>query len=403
MNLGHILATLRRHRAGALLVVLQVAIALAVFANAAWIVHQRGAALNKPAGLDDDNTVVISSAAFAEKLNYDAALQEDLSYLRGVPGVLAAAPIDAAPFSMTGFASDLWTNPTQTGPPQSINALSMDDQGLPALGAHLRAGREFRAEEINSGTGVRATDFVPEVLLTQAAADVLYPGQNALGKTVYDSAGTPAAIVGIVDNFIGSIPRGLADAYRVVLFPRMPTVRSWFYLVRTQPGQRDRVLAAVEAHLASSNPGRVLKYARPLERFKRRLFLADRNMEIFLITAEVLVLLMTCFGIAGLVMFNVSTRTRQIGTRRALGARKRDIVQYFLIENGLLTGAGLVLGCVLAYAVGAWLTHQYGLPILNAYYLLVSVPFLWVVGQFAAWIPARRAAAVPPSEATRSV
>ncbi|MEA3175642.1 MAG: putative transport system permease protein, partial [Gammaproteobacteria bacterium] len=57
----------------------------------------------------------------------------------------------------------------------------------------------------------------------------------------------------------------------------------------------------------------------------------------------------------------------------------------------------------LAYAVGAWLTHQYGLPILNAYYLLVSVPFLWVVGQFAAWIPARRAAAVPPSEATRSV
>jgi putative ABC transport system permease protein len=108
-------------------------------------------------------------------------------------------------------------------------------------------------------------------------------------------------------------------------------------------------------------------------------------------------------GISGLVMFNVSTRTRQIGTRRALGARRRDILGYFMVENGLLTTAGLLLGCVLALGVGAWLTRQYGVPKLNPYYLLGSVPILWVVGQLAAWIPARRATLVPPSVATRTL
>ena len=169
------------------------------------------------------------------------------------------------------------------------------------------------------------------------------------------------------------------------------------------PGRRDQILAAAQNHLAHSNADRVVKYARPVEQFKRRLQLADRNMEIFLIAAAALVLTTTCLGISGQVVFNVSTRTRQIGTRRALGARRRDILQYFMVENGLLTTAGLLVGCVLALAVSAWLTHQYGVPKLNRYFLLGGVPILWILGQLAAWIPARRATLVDPSVATRTL
>jgi putative ABC transport system permease protein len=403
LNLGPIFSSFMRNRTGALLVILQVAIALAVLANSAWIVHQRIEALNQPTGLDDSNLFVISTAAFNEQFKYQASVQEDLAYLRGLPGVVAAAPTDAAPFSQTGFSTDLWTNPTQTGPPRELNAFSMDEQGLKALGGHLRAGREFRADEIKAPLTQRSTDFVPEVLITQAAADVLYPGKNALGYTVFDSNGQPAAIVGIIDDLIGSLPRGLHTGYLVALFPRLPEARSLIYLVRTEPGRRDQLLAAATAHLGHSNPDRVVKYARPVEQFKRRLQLADRNMEIFLSTAAALVLITTCLGISGLVMFNVSTRTRQIGTRRALGARRRDILRYFMIENGLLTTAGLLVGCILALAISAWLTRQYGVPKLNPYYLLASVPILWMVGQLAAWIPARRATLVEPSVATRSL
>jgi putative ABC transport system permease protein len=116
-----------------------------------------------------------------------------------------------------------------------------------------------------------------------------------------------------------------------------------------------------------------------------------------------LVIGVTCLGIFALATFNVSTRTKQIGTRRAVGARRRDIVRYFLVENALVTGGGVVVGCALALAVGYWLSVQYALPRLNLYYLVGGVLALWGIGQLAAWQPARRAAAVPPSVATRTV
>jgi putative ABC transport system permease protein len=403
LNLGPICSSFMRNRIGPLLVVFQVAIAVAVLANSAWIVHQRVEALGRPTGLDDANLFVVSTAAFNDHFQYQASVQEDLAYLRGLPGVVAAAPTDAVPFSQTGFTTDVWINPTQSGAPRELNALSMDEQGLEALGGHLRAGRKFRADEIRPPLTQRSSEFVPEVLITQAAADVLYPGENALGRTLFDSQGKPATVIGIIDNLVGSLPHGFRTGYQVALFPRLPEARSLIYLVRTLPGRRDQILAAAQTHLAHSNADRVLKYARPVEQFKRKLQLADRNMEIFLITAAALVLITTCLGISGLMVFNVSTRTRQIGTRRALGARRRDIFQYFMVENALLTTGGLAVGCVLALAVSAWLSRQYGLPKLNPYFLMGSVPILWILGQLAAWIPARRATSVEPSVATRTL
>jgi len=115
------------------------------------------------------------------------------------------------------------------------------------------------------------------------------------------------------------------------------------------------------------------------------------------------VIAVTSLGIFALATFNVSTRTKQIGTRRAIGARRRDIVRYFLIENGLITSAGVLAGCALALAAGYWLSVHYALPRLDLYYLVGGVLALWGIGLLAAWQPARRASAVPPSVATRTV
>jgi putative ABC transport system permease protein len=366
LDLRPIVSSLLRNRAAAMLIIFQVAIALAVFANATWIVHQRFETLNEPSGLDDQNIFVISSAAFTEHFDYESSLQADLAYLRALPGVVAAAPSDGLPFSQVGFTIDLWTNSNQAGAPERLNALSMDAEGMHALGISLHSGRVFRADEIEAPpTADSLTDFVPEVLITQSAADALYPHQNPLGKTVYDPTGKPAAIIGILDDFTGSVPSGLATAKHVALFPRLPPVNDLKYVIRTEPGRRDQLLVTAAAHLAESNPDRVIKYARTLSQYERRLHLADRNMEIFLSCAVGLVLITTCLGIYGLVTFNVSTRTRQIGTRRALGARRRDILRYFMVESGLLTAAGVLIGSGLAIGGGAWLTRQYGLPRLN--------------------------------------
>jgi putative ABC transport system permease protein len=175
------------------------------------------------------------------------------------------------------------------------------------------------------------------------------------------------------------------------------------YLVRTRPGERDTITRLVESHLAQSNPDRVINFVRPLTYFKNLSYLGDSSMEIYLLTVMGLVIAVTCLGVFALATFNVSTRTKQIGTRRAIGARRGDIVRYFLVENGLITAAGVLIGCALALATGYWLSLHYALPRLNLYYLVSGVLALWGIGQLAAWQPAWRAAAVPPSVATRTV
>ena len=86
--------------------------------------------------------------------------------------------------------------------------------------------------------------------------------------------------------------------------------------------------------------------------------------------------------------------TPSIGTRRAVGARKRDIVRHVMTENWLITTLGVIVGCCLALAAGFWLSKEFQLPRLDLYYLVAGVLGLWLVGQMAAWQPSRRAAKV---------
>jgi putative ABC transport system permease protein len=116
-----------------------------------------------------------------------------------------------------------------------------------------------------------------------------------------------------------------------------------------------------------------------------------------------LMVMVTALGIVGLASFYVNVRRKQIGTRRAVGARRVDIIRYFMIENWLLTTAGVIVGSVFAFAFGLWLSESYSLPRLQPIYVIGGVVLLWILGQLAVFIPARRAAAIPPAIATRTV
>jgi putative ABC transport system permease protein len=163
------------------------------------------------------------------------------------------------------------------------------------------------------------------------------------------------------------------------------------------------VARTLEEHLSASNPNRLIDWIRPLQRFKDRSYAADKNMEVFLVTVTTLLVAISMLGIFGLATFNVSTRTKQIGTRRAIGARRGDILRYFMVENAMVTTTGIAVGCALALGVGYWLSLQYQLPRLDLYYLVGGIPLLWTIGQLAVWQPARKASAVSPSVATRTV
>ena len=397
------LSSLLRNRTGPILVALQIAIAIAVTVNAAWIVGQRVASIKRPTGLDDANTFVIAIAGLTSRFDLSSALTEDLAYLRGMPGVVAATASETVPLTGDGENTQLWLQPGERGPSASLGAFDMDTQGLATLGTSLISGRNFRPEEIQPFSKENIQSSVPEIILTRSLAVALFGSGDAVGKVVYDGAGRPMTVIGITRDFMGPVGMG-NPVYQNAVLPKMPgAYGAYFCLVRTRPGQALAIMQRAERHLATSNPDRVIFFANSLHYYHERMNAENRNMAIFLATVTAMIVAVASLGIFGLATYNVSARTKQIGTRRAVGARKRDIVGYFMLENACILGAAVLAGCALALGVGYWLSMQYGLPRLDLYYLVGGILVLWVIGQLAAWQPARRAASVPPSVATRTV
>ncbi len=403
LNIRPIMSALLRNRTGGVLVALQIALALAILVNAAFVVKQRIDLLDAPTGVDNHNLFAIEFEGFTKGYNFETSLNEDLTYLRGLDGVISASASNAVPESGSGSSLFFYTRPgRKTSDSVWAAQYEMDERGLETLGTHLVAGRAFRKDEILAP--VTTEDLLrpmSQVIVTEALAKALFPDGHAVGRSTYDFMGRPATIIGIVANMQGPFHH---DTYkqRVFFLPQLPRVFGLVYLVRTKPGMRDKVMRIATEHLASSNVNRVIEATRSIDTYHQRSYQTDRITVIFLTFVTCLLVAVAALGIFGLATFNVTTRTKQIGTRRAVGARKRDIIRHFLVENALVTTAGIVIGCALALAVGYWLSVQYALPRLDLYYLVGGIIGLWGVGQLAAWQPARRAATVSPSVATRT-
>ena len=151
------------------------------------------------------------------------------------------------------------------------------------------------------------------------------------------------------------------------------------------------------------NRGRLVLRVRSMEETIARTYSRDRAMIILLSSVVTLLAVITALGIVGLAWFSVSQRRKSIGTRRALGARKVDILRYFMLENWIVTTGGLIVGGVLTIVLNYFLDDSFQIGRMDWYYLPVGMGFLWVLGQVAVWLPARRAANIVPAMATRSV
>ena len=401
MSVRPVLSALLRNKTGALLVAVQIALTLAVVVNAAYIVVERVERIGRPSGLDEANTFLLHTTAYAPGYNHETAIPQSLDILNNLPGAVAATTINAIPMSGGGSATSYYTEPGEKGRNVGVNYFEVNERGIDALGVKLVAGRNFTSSVVRAP--VRATSkFVPEVIITRALGKRLFPDAEALGQTVYDNLSQPARIVGLLENMHGSwVDWDEIDS--VGLHPVTTCCTEISYLVRAQPGRRDELMRAAEERISTSFAGQVIVKLRPLSHYKDRSYRADRNMATFLLVVICLLVAVAAFGIFGLATFNVQSRTRQIGTRRAIGARRGDIVSYFLIENWLITTAGVVGGCLLSLCVGYLLSEKLGLPRLNLYYLVGGVFGMWALGLVSAWWPARRASLVSPAVATRTV
>ncbi len=98
----------------------------------------------------------------------------------------------------------------------------------------------------------------------------------------------------------------------------------------------------------------------------------------------------------------VTQRRKQIGVRRALGARRADILRYFIAENMMITGTGVLSGVVLAIGLNQLLVAKLEMTKLPLEYLLAGTGIFFALGIIAVYGPAWRAASISPAMATRS-
>ena len=403
MDIRPILSTLRRHKTASALIVIEIALSCAIVCNALFLIGTRIDRMSRDTGLAVDEVVRINTAGIGTNDNADAAVKTDLAALRAVPGVKSATSTNHVPFDNSSWNSSVSVKADQQIPSMNVGVYLGDEQLLETFGLTLAAGRDFLPEEYVDMGGLQSSTSIPAAIVTRAMADKLFPGESALGKLLYDTWGDkPIKIVGVVDTLIRpNDNEGPANAGYSMLLPIRPTAGR--FAIRTSPERRDEVLKAAVAALEKVNRSRIIMDQGSFSQVVDDYYRQDKAMAWLLGAVCVALMVVTALGIVGLASFWVQQRTKQIGVRRALGATRSQILRYFQTENFLLATLGIVLGMLGAYGLNQMLMKYYELPRLPAMYLPIGAVALWLLGQIAVYGPAKRAAAVPPAVATRSV
>ncbi|MDE2054322.1 MAG: ABC transporter permease [Xanthomonadaceae bacterium] len=410
MEIRPILSTLRRHKLTAILLTLQVAFTCAIVCNVAFMIAQRVQRISLTTGVAEQNLSVIRVSGIGKDENPWARHQADLAALRGIPGVESVVAIDNS-LPLNRSESDYGTCPDKESLDRAMQAMSVEGtdcvspsvyDGSPGLlrtlGLDLVAGRNFQSDEY-----VTDQKNVAVAIISRSLAQQLYPGQNALGKSMYVGPHV-VRVVGIVRTLLAPNLRQPATRYYTMIWPQLPNNANVTYVMRSAPGDRERVLHAAQAALLKADPSRIIdpKRMQTYSQIRAQYFQRDTTMIGLLIASALGLLFVTALGITGLANFWVGQRTRSIGIRRAVGATRGDILRYFQTENFLIVTFGVALGVLLAIGLNLLLMKHYELPRLPLWYLSVGAVVLWLLGQLSVLAPALRASNVPPVVATRS-
>ena len=407
MHFIHILRALRQHRIAVALLVLEIAFSCAVICNALFLIGTRLERMQRPTGVDESHLVEVHvrSVAAGSPESIMAQTRTDLATLRGIAGVTNVSTVNQTLFGNGFSSSGVSLSSDAKAPNITVTQYMGSPQLFDTLGLRLAAGRQFTADEFITSAQLDAGNAGVPVIITRALANHLFPGQPAVGKTLYVFAAN--RIVGVVDRLVQPRDDGPAAHYDyAMLFPvNEPYPRGAYVLRVKDVTQRQAVIQQAIRVLKTDGPLRLVspKGATTLEAARAKYYRNDRAMAWLLVGVCLLLLVVTAMGIVGLTSFWVAQRRRQIGIRRAIGATRGDILAYFQTENFLISTGGIALGMVLAYGINLLLMSHYELGRLPGYYFPIGAVTLWILGQLAVLGPALRAAAVPPVVATRGV
>jgi len=384
-----------------LLVVAQVAMALILLSITGLFLRSLESASQIDLGFQSRGLLLLSvdprlngyspakTGAFLEQLRERAA---------ALPGVDAAVLTDVALLS-GGNRSEGFTVAGHSGEkdPTVLADLYMVTPGyFNALQTPLVAGRDFSHD---SAGGPRVA------VVNKAFADRLFAGANPIGQRIDDN-GLIYQIIGVVGN---AKSRTVGEDTRAILYRSLdqsiandPSMMGYTLVVHT-PGDPATLAQPVMRQVHALDSSMAIYNVETMKQHVRAAYILPRVAAMLFGVFGGIGLILATVGLYGVMSFTVSRRTREIGIRMAMGARRSTVLQLVLRRGMALTFVALALGWpaawMLAKIASAFL---YGISPHDALTFTAVPVILFCVALVAAWLPARRAAAVNPTEALRT-
>lgn len=405
MELGPIWRAILRNKSSYILIALQIAVTMALMVNAIAIIQERTRLMGRPSGVDEDNIFYVNSTSFDPDMNFQALVAEDLESLRSHPDIVNAVMTNTIPLQGGGWSQEFQTEPGEDKDAYGTAMYFVDEQGVDTFDLRLVAGRNFTSTEINWFDPESDERWPPIAIITAALANKMFPDtplDQVVGKVVYVNSADPVTVVGIVERMQAAW-KSWSDVENATLVPQKRGSTSARYVIRTEHGRRDAVIPEIEKMLAEGSQKRIIRGTTTMTEVRENAYNEDVAMIRLLVFIVSLLTGITALGIVGLASFSVTRRTKQIGTRRALGATRPAILRYFLLENFLISSVGVVTGAVLAVGLNLWMVQTFNLTPLAWYMIPVAMLILWLVGQIAVLGPAQWASRVSPAIATRTI
>lgn len=409
MEIRPILSALLRNKTGPILVAVQVALSLGILANALHIVQVRQAVAARPSGIANEEQVFSVQVRHLKALPHEASLaaqRAEINTMRSVAGVVSVAQVSQVPLTRSGNYTGIATQRKQAS--TIIGSTYRTSESLiKTWGLQLVEGRDFMPGETPEIDATVSKEFPKVVIITRTMGEKLWPGVTSfVGKSLYFGTGIDdpeARVVGVVERLQTPGAQLTDRGEQSVIVPVLMTGNTGYgYTVRAEPGQLDRVMKETEAALRAASAEPLIIRLLSMNQIRTERYRADNALAWMLVAVSVLLLLITASGIVGMASLWVTQRRKQIGVRRALGARRVDILRYFLTENFMITSAGVGAGVLLALALNQLLVSKLEMTRLPAGYLLAGAGIFWALGLVAVYGPAWRAASISPAIATRS-
>jgi predicted permease len=306
--------------------------------------------------------------------------------LEDLPGVNHAGTAEVVPLTGNNWTVtlDRLDRPAPAGErPPEVGWQTASAGYFQALEIPLKRGRLFEDRD-------RLEQIVP-VIISEATADQYFAGEDPIGVRLRAGPGDGAVIVGVVGNIRRA---ALTDRPRADLY--FPGPANTLF-VQTS-GDPLSALPAVRTALRNLEPAVVVHGARTLSDYAGASMAINRLAMRVLGGFAIVSVSLAAIGVYGVMAYSVRRRTREIGTRVALGASRTDIVRLVMREGGIITVVGVVIGLATGlFAARSLSAILYGVPPTDPLSLLAAAVVLSVTGMAACYVPARRAARIDPA------